>query len=123
MSCLVVVDIGIPHPVITQCTFKSLPVNEKSRDTAVDDLEQIRQEGMNLWSLAIGIESHIASEVAGNLHAIERQGITAGARPKALSEMQAILRNTSVALDWEDPIIVPAGDLMLVVQMALQRLG
>ncbi len=44
-------------------------------------------------------------------------------RLKALSEMQAILRNTSVGLDWEDPISVPAGDLMLVIQMALQRLG
>ncbi len=37
--------------------------------------------------------------------------------------MQAILRNTSVGLDWEDPIAVPAGDLLLIVQMAMQRLG
>ncbi len=40
--------------------------------------------------MAIGIESHIASEVVGNLHGIEGQGITAGARLKALSEMQRL---------------------------------
>ncbi len=40
-----------------------------------------------------------------------------------MSEMLAILRNTSVDLDWEDPVAVPAGDLLLIVQMTMQRLG
>ena len=42
---------------------------------------------------------------------------------KALSELQAVLRSTPAGLNWESPICVPAGDLVLVMQMAMQRLG
>ncbi len=88
-----------------------------------EDQEQIRQEGMNLWSLAIGLESHVESGVAGGLYEIERKEILGAARLKALSELQCVLRSTGVGIDWEDPISVPAGDLLLIVQMAMQRLG
>jgi hypothetical protein len=84
--------------------------------------EQIREEGMNLWSLVAGHDAAISSDVAENINGIELQGITAAARLKALSEIQAVLRSTSVGCDWEDPVCVPAGDLVLVAQMALQRL-
>ncbi len=62
-------------------------------------------------------------EIAGKLHAIERKGILGAARLKALAEVQAILRNKSIGIDWEDGVTIPAGDLLLIVQMAMQRLG
>ena len=85
--------------------------------------EQIREDGLNLWSLVSGHEVSIGSGVADGLSKIQAEEITAAARLKALSELQAVLRSTSVALDWESPVCVPAGDLVLVFQMALQRLG
>jgi len=78
---------------------------------------------LNLWSLASGNEASISSGVANGMSRIQTEGITPAARLKALSELQAVLRSTSVALDGESPICVPAGDLVLVFQMALQRLG
>ena len=85
--------------------------------------DQIREEGMNLWSLVAGHDSSISSGVAESIATIQNEGITAAARLKALSELQAVLRSTSVGLDWESPVCVPAGDLVLVMQMAMQRLG
>ena len=85
--------------------------------------DQIKEQGMNLWSLVAGHEASIRSGVADGLSKIQAEEITAAARLKALRELQAVLKSTSVALDWESPICVPAGDLALVFQMALQRLG
>ena len=85
--------------------------------------EQIREDGLNLWSLVSGHEVSIGSGVADGLSKIQAEEITAAAQLKALSELQAVLRSTSAALDWESPVCVPAGDLVLVFQMALQRLG
>jgi len=78
---------------------------------------------MNLWSLVAGHDSSIASGVAESIATIQNEGITAAARLKALSELQAVLRSTPAGLNWESPICVPAGDLVLVMQMAMQRLG
>ena len=85
--------------------------------------DQIKEQGMNLWSLVAGHDASIASGVAESITTIQTEGITAAARLKALSELQAVLRSTSVGLDWESPVCVPAGDLVLVLQMAMQRLG
>ena len=85
--------------------------------------DQIKEQGMNLWSLVAGHDASIASGVAESIATIQTDGITAAARLKALSELQAVLRSTSVGLDWESPVCVPAGDLVLVMQMAMQRLG
>ena len=46
-----------------------------------------------------------------------------GSRLKALSEVQSILRNTSVGIFGDVPVCVPAGDQVLIVQMAMLRLG
>ena len=53
---------------------------------------------MNLWSLAIGTEAYIATEVAGNLKEIEQHGIAAGARLKALSEVLCFYPSTTTGL-------------------------
>ena len=85
--------------------------------------DQIKEQGMNLWSLVAGHDASIASGEAESISTILTDGITAAARLKALSELQAVLRSTSVGLNWESPVCVPAGDLVLVMQMAIQRLG
>ena len=85
--------------------------------------DQIKEQGMNLWSLVAGHDASIASGEAESIATIQTDGITAAARLKAQSELQAVLRSTSVGLDWESPVCVPAGDLVLVMQMAMQRLG
>jgi len=80
-------------------------------------------EGTDLWGLVVGDDASIASGVADGLMQLQEQpGRLAAARLKALAEMQAVLRNSSCGLDWDAPITVPAGDLVLVMQLALQRL-
>ena len=85
--------------------------------------DQIKEQGMNLWSLVAGHDASIASGEAESIATIQTDGITAAARLKALSKLQTVLRSTSVGLDWKSPVCVPAGDLVLVMQMAMQRLG
>lgn len=81
-------------------------------------------EGTDLWALVVGDDASIASGVAAGLEQLKDQpGRLASARLKALAELQAVLRTHGNGIDWNDPISVPAGDLVLVVQLALQRLG
>jgi hypothetical protein len=39
-----------------------------------------------------------------------------------LAQLQAVLRSHSNGIDWDHPIAVPSDDLVLVVQLAIQRL-
>jgi hypothetical protein len=81
-------------------------------------------EGADLWGLVLGDESSIASGVADGLAQLQDQpGRLAGARLKALAELQAVLRHSSCGVEWDSPIAVPAGDLVLVMQLAMGRLG
>ena len=81
-------------------------------------------EGADLWGLVLGDESTIASGVADGLDQLQDQpGRLAGARLKALAELQAVLRGSSCGVEWDSPITVPAGDLVLVMQLALGRLS
>lgn len=78
---------------------------------------------MNLWSLVLGQDSSIASQICEVLQLLRDQpDHLAGARLKALAEVQVLLRQTSAGTDWEEMVSVPAGDLVLIAQMALQRL-
>ena len=80
-------------------------------------------DGTTLWDLVVGDEGSIASGVAAGLQQIaEQPGRLASARLKALAELQAVLRSHSNGIDWEQSIHVPAGDLVLVLQLAMQRL-
>ena len=80
-------------------------------------------DGTTLWDLVVGDEGSIASGVAAGLQQIADQpGRLASARLKALAELQAVLRSHSNGIDWEHSIHVPAGDLVLVLQLAMQRL-
>ena len=53
--------------------------------------DQIKEQGMNLWSLVAGHDASIASGEAESIATIQTDGITAAARLKALSELQAVL--------------------------------
>lgn len=81
-------------------------------------------DGTDLWSLVVGDDATIASGVAAGLEQLQDQpGRLASARLKALAELQTVLRSHTNGIDWDHPIAVPAGDLVLVLQLALQRLG
>ena len=81
-------------------------------------------EGTDLWGLVVGDDSSIASGVADGLAQLQEQpGRLAAARLKALAELQAVLRHSSCGVEWDAPITVPTGDLVLVLQLALQRLS
>ncbi|QVV66763.1 hypothetical protein [Synechococcus sp. LA31] len=80
-------------------------------------------EGTDLWALVVGDEGCIASGVAEGLEQLQEQpGRLASARLKALAELQAVLRSQSNGVAWDAPITVPVGDLVLVVQLAMERL-
>jgi hypothetical protein len=71
----------------------------------------------------VGDDASIASGVADGLMQLQDQsGRLAAARLKALAELQAVLRSSSCGVEWGDAISVPVGDLVLVMQLALQRL-
>ena len=53
--------------------------------------DQIKEQGMNLWSLVAGHDASIASGEAESIATIQTDGITAAARLKAQSELQAVL--------------------------------
>jgi hypothetical protein len=80
-------------------------------------------EGTDLWALVVGDDCSIASGVADGLAQLQEQpGRLASARLKALAELQAVMRNQSNGVAWDAPITVPVGDLVLVVQLAMERL-
>ena len=81
------------------------------------------QDGLNLWSLVLGQQSSVKSEICDVLQLLrDEPDHMAGARLKALAEVQALLRQTPAGTGWEEMVNVPAGDLLLVVQMAMARL-
>ena len=83
----------------------------------------VSQDGLNLWSLVLGQESAVESQISDVLQLLrDEPDHMAGARLKALAEVQALLRQTPAGTGWEEMVNVPAGDLLLVVQMAMARL-
>jgi len=83
----------------------------------------VSQDGLNLWSLVLGQQSSVESEICEVMQLLrDEPDHMAGARLKALAEVQALLRQTPAGTRWEATVNVPAGDLLLIVQMAMARL-
>ena len=102
----------------------SMPVVLSVDDSSTDEVQaELDEDGGSLWSLVAGRGSSVACEVAEKLQMIDEMGVMAPARLKALTEVMAVLRSSPTGVAWDEPIAVPAGDLVLLMQMVLQRLS
>lgn len=103
----------------------SVPISRDNESLAERRRLKVSDDGMNLWSVVAGEQGDIQSVIGGVLSDVYEEGSAkvAAANLKALAEIQCILRATPVGADWEDPVVVPAGDLVLLVRMAMRRLS
>lgn len=80
-------------------------------------------EGTNLWEVCINRQAQLHSPIELLLEDLKHEGGLGGARLKALAEVQSILRSVSVGVEPSEMVQVPAWHLVLIMKMAMQRLG
>jgi hypothetical protein len=80
-------------------------------------------DGNHLWDFVIGRTAHVHAPIEGLLRELESEGGLGGARLKALAELQSILRAAPAGTEPDSTLQVPAWHLVLIMKMAMERLG